>query len=109
MSDLFRWTTPSFDIEFDDDLDVADVTEAILAIKQWGNTVIEKDLSTATVDTENNIITWVLTQSETGLITKAKKCEVQCDCLLQNGMRTTTEPVTYSVQDSAKNEVITHE
>lgn len=109
MSDLFRWTTPSFDIEFDDDLDVADVTEAVLAIKQWGNTIVEKDITTATIDTENNIITWTLTQSETGLITKAKKCEVQCDCLLANGMRTTTEPVTYSVQDSAKNEVITHE
>ena len=109
MSDLFRWTTPSFDIEFDDDLDVADVTEAVFAIKQWGTTIVEKDITTATVDTTNNIITWTLTQSETGLITKAKKCEVQCDCLLANGMRTTTEPVTYSVQDSAKNEVITHE
>lgn len=109
MSDLFRWTTPSFDFEFDDDVDVADVTEAVFAIKQWGNTIVEKDITTATVDTTNNIITWTLTQSETGLITKAKKCEVQCDCLFANGMRTTTEPVTYSVQDSAKNEVITHE
>lgn len=109
MAILFRWTTPTIDVEFDNSVGVSDIEEAILAVKQWGNTIIERDITTVTIDTENNTISWLLTQAETGLIVTAKKCEIQADWLLTDGTRGTTGAYTYSVQDSAKNEVISNE
>lgn len=103
---LYRWTTPSFDIEFDDTVDVAEIDKAFLIIKQWDATVVEKSISSAVVDTDTNTISWTLSQAETGAIVKGKRCEVQCDCLFNSGARTTTDPITYTIQDSGVDEVI---
>lgn len=103
---IIRWTTPTFEFPFDEDIDVSDIDTAYLVIKQWGNNIVEKDITSATVDTSTNTVSWTLTQAETGLVVTAKKCDVMMDWLLDDGTRGRSEVVTYSVEDSGKNEVI---
>lgn len=106
MATLFRWTTPSFDVEFDETVDVAEIDKAYLVIKQWDSTVVSKDIASAVVDTDTNTISWTLSQAETGAIVKGKRCEVQCDCVFSSGARTTTDPISYTIQNSGVDEVI---
>lgn len=106
---IIRWTTPTFEFPFDEDIDVSDIDSAYLVLKQWGNTIVSKDITEATIDTTTNTVSWTLTQAETGLIANGKKCEAMCDWLLSDGTRGRSDVVPYSVEDSGINEVISNE
>lgn len=60
---MTRGTTPVIAFKFKQN-SVSDITQAYLTVKQVNNTV-EKDLSSAVVDTEANTIGWTLSQTET--------------------------------------------
>lgn len=106
---IIRWTTPTFEFSFGEDIDVSDIDTAYLVLKQWGNTIVSKDITEADIDTDANSISWTLTQAETGLVVTAKKCDVMMDWLLDDGTRGRSDVASYSVEDSGINEVISNE
>lgn len=63
MSSIIQGTTPLIKYTFKT-INVTDISVAYLTIKQRQIT-LEKDLTDATVDTDNNMICWRLTQEET--------------------------------------------
>lgn len=103
---LIRWTTPTIAFQFDEDMDLSELDEAYLVIKQWASAVITKDVTSATVDTTNNIVEWTLTQAEAGSLDRSKKCDIMMDWLLNDGTRGRSDVLSTSVEDSGKNEVI---
>ena len=81
---ITRGTTPSIKYKFNV-VDVSDIAVAYMTIKQ-GTVMIEKDLSDANVDTEENSLTWTLTQDETLLIQYSSlSVSVQCRYRLADG------------------------
>ena len=106
---IIRWTTPTFEFPFDEDISVSDIDSAYLVLKQWGNTIVSKDISEADIDSDANTVSWTLTQAETGLVVTAKKCDVMCDWVLSDGTRGRSDVASYSVEDSGINEVISDE
>lgn len=103
---IIRWTTPTFEFPFDEGIPVSDITSAVLVLKQWGNTIVSKDITSAEIDSVSNTVSWKLTQAETGLVVNAKKVEVMCDWLLDDGTRGRSDVVSYNVEDSGVNEVL---
>ena len=102
---IIRWTTPTIDFTFKT-IQVSDIDEAYLVVKQWDNTVIEKDITSATVDTDANTLSWTLTQAEAGLLTTGKRSSVMCDWVTSGGTRGRSKVLDSSVENSGKNEVI---
>lgn len=105
---IIRWTTPTFIFSFQT-VDVSDIDEAYLVVKQWDTAVIEKDLTSATVDTDENTLSWTLTQAEAGLLTTGKRYAAMCDWLTSDGTRGRSKVDEGSIENAGKNEVITHE
>lgn len=102
---IIRWTTATFIFEFQT-IQVSDITDAYLVIKQWDNVVIEKDLTSATVDTEENKLTWTLTQAEAGLLSTGKRYAAMCDWLTSSGTRGRSKVLEGSIENSGVDEVI---
>jgi hypothetical protein len=102
---IIRWTTATFIFEFQT-IQVSDITDAYFVVKQWDNTVIEKDLTSATVDTTENKLSWTLTQAEAGLLTTGKRYSAMCDWLTSSGTRGRSKVLEGSVENSGVNEVI---
>lgn len=102
---IIRWTTATFIFEFQT-IQVSDITDAYFVVKQWDNTVIEKDLTSATVDTEENKLTWTLTQAEAGLLAKEKRYAAMCDWLTSSGTRGRSKVLEGSIENSGVDEVI---
>lgn len=102
---IIRWTTPTFIFEFQT-VQVSDITDAYFVVKQWDNAVITKDMTSATVDTTNNRLTWTLTQAEAGLLSTGKRYAAMCDWLTSSGTRGRSKVLEGSIENSGKNEVI---
>lgn len=102
---VIRYTTPTFIFEFQT-IQVADITDAYFVVKQWDNVVIEKDLTSATVDTTHNKLTWTLTQTEAGLLSTGKRYAAMCDWLTDSGTRGRSKVQEGSIENSGKSEVI---
>lgn len=102
---IIRWTTATFIFEFKT-IQVSDITDAYFVAKQWDNTVIEKDLTSATVDTDANTLSWTLTQAEAGLLTTGKRYSAMCDWLTSSGTRGRSKVLEGSVENSGVDEVI---
>lgn len=105
---VVRFTTPTFKFTFKK-VDVSDIVEADLVVKQWDNTIVEKDFSSATVDTNENALLWTLTQAEAGLLLTGKRYAAMCDWLTSDGTRGRSKVDEGSIENAGKNEVITHE
>lgn len=102
---VIRYTTPTFIFEFQT-IQVSDITDAYFVVKQWDNAVITKDLTSATVDTTNNRLSWTLTQAEAGLLSTGKRYAAMCDWLTSGGTRGRSKVLEGSIENSGKNEVI---
>lgn len=102
---IIRWTTPTFIFKFNT-IEVSEIDEAYLVVKQWDNTVIEKDLTNATIDTANNTLSWTLSQAEAGLLSTGKRYAAMCDWLTSSGTRGRSKVLEGSIENSGKNEVI---
>lgn len=100
---IIRATTPAIKIVFKT-VNVSDITTAILTLKQKKTTVIEKDLSSATVGEED--ITWVLTQADTLEMVSGVDVTIVCDWKLLDGTRGRSASVTTAVGNPGKDEVI---
>lgn len=102
MTEIIRGTTPSIQYTYRT-VNVANITVAVLTIKQGDTLLVEKDLSTATV--AQKTITWTLTQENT-LLMKPGDVTVMVNWLLNDGTRGASRKKTYGVLDNDKNEVI---
>jgi len=101
--EIVRGTTPTIRYTFST-VDVADITTAILMIKQNGAKVIDRGLDTATIGTA--YLEWKLTQAETLKLTEDILADICLDWLLNDGTRGIGKTATVQVSSSAKNEVI---
>lgn len=102
---LIRGTTPTFEITFNT-VDVNDITVAYLVFKSGTVTVLEKDLTTATVG--ENSLAWTLSQGESFIVGKglARHIDVVCDWKLSDGTRGRSKVVPCVIELPGKNEVI---
>ncbi len=99
---LIRGTTPTIIFTFTDVL-VSDISKAYLVIKQSGASVIEKDISSATVGED---VRWTLEQEDTLSLKRKINADIYCDWLLNDGTRGRSKIQTESVEDSGIDEVI---
>ena len=83
MTRIIIGTTPTITYKFKV-VAVADITKAILTIKERGTTLIEKDLSDATVGEDT--LSWTLTQEET-LAIGVKSASIMLNWLTADGVR----------------------
>lgn len=101
---IIRGTTPTITFTFSEIL-TSDINKAILTVSQLGRVIIERDLSTATV--EANTLSWKLSQEETFLLQVSKGAtEIICDWLLNDGTRGRSVIRKEGVEPTGKNEVI---
>lgn len=100
---IIRGTTPTIIFTFND-IKPADITACVLAVKQDGQTIINKSLSDAIVEADN--ISFTLTQAETLTITKYYSVTVVLDWLLTDGTRGRSQAITATVEDPALNAVL---
>ncbi len=104
MSSLIRGTTPTIQFNFYD-VDVTDINVAYLYIKQRCQNVIEKDISTATVDTTNNALKWTLSQQESLALIPKQSAVIGCDWMVQ-AIRGRTNTLAVTIENSGMDEVI---
>ena len=102
MTKIIIGTTPTITYRFKV-VDVADITVAILTIKERGTTLIEKDLSDATVGEDT--LSWTLTQEET-LSIGAKSASMMLNWKLADGTRGASDVVLVTGGDNHIREVI---
>lgn len=100
---VIRGTTPTVIFTFTD-VDVGEITKAILTLKQDCTTVVEKDLSEATVG--ENSLSWLLSQEETLALSPRISVLIVCDWLLSSGIRGRSKEFISKVGNPGKNEVI---
>jgi len=67
-----RATTPTHTFTFPEDIEVGDVTEALITYSQCGKTILEKKLDDLEVDTEHNMFVLQLSEAETNLFAPGK-------------------------------------
>lgn len=67
-----RATTPTHTFTFPQGIKVGSVTEALVTYSQCGRIVLEKTLSDAEIDSENNRIAIKLSEEETNLFAPGK-------------------------------------
>lgn len=103
MAQIARLTTPAFTYK-PSAVDMSDITKVFLVIKQNGQPIITKDITTASI-TEDGY-TWTLSQAETQTLASRKSVTAQVDYLTTGGMRYTTVPKSYDITESAISEVI---
>lgn len=100
---IIRGTTPTIQFTYND-ITVSDITVAILSMKQKKQTVIEKDLTEATVGQKS--LSWTLTQEETLSLTPGQDVTIVCDWKLASGVRGRSKTFTTPAGEPGKDEVI---
>lgn len=102
MANVIRATTPTVTYKFNV-IDVADIVTAYLTIKQNGSTIIEKDLSDATVGEDT--LSWTFTQQETLQMAQGK---ISCmlNWLTEDGTRGASDKSVIIIDSNYKDEVI---
>ena len=102
MTKIIIGTTPTITYKFKV-VDVADITVAILTIKERGVNIIELNLSDATIGEDS--LSWTLTQEET-LQIGVKTCTMMLNWKTEDGTRGASEQVFVTGGDNHIREVI---
>ncbi len=100
MNEIARWTTPSITYK-PEAVEIANVDEIFLVVKQKGREVLRKGKEDAIVD--ENGFTWFFTQEDTSLFHDLVSVQVDYTC---GTARYTIQPRSYKITDSAIDEVI---
>ena len=103
MEEIVRGTTPTIKYTFST-INTSNLTVAKLVIQNTNDSLVEKDLSAATIGT--GYIQWVLPQSDTLALPDASYVTVKLDWLLNDGTRGIGKTIDLKVSSSAVNEVI---
>ena len=102
MASIIRLTTPTIKYGFKV-VTVSDIIAAYLTIRQNGQTIIEKDLSEATVGEKS--LSWRFTQEETKLLANGK-ITAMLNWKTQDGTRGASAKSTLVIDGNYKDEVI---
>ena len=102
MTKIIIGTTPTITYRFKV-VDVADITVAILTIKERGVNIIELNLSDATIGEDS--LSWTLTQEETLLI-GTRTATMMLNWKTEDGTRGASEQVFVTGGDNHIREVI---
>lgn len=102
MSNIIRGTTPTIKYTFST-VSVSDITAAYLTIVMNGSTLLEKDLTQATIDSDS--ISWTLTQQESLAMT-GSKVTAMLNWKLNDGTRGASTRTALFVEKNDKEEVI---
>ena len=105
MESIIKGTTPTIIFKYKS-INVSEITKAFLVIKQSVTTIVERDISSATVNTEDNQLEWILTQAETLDLKVGTTVFISCDWLLTSGTRGRSRMYRCEVEPSGKNEEI---
>lgn len=103
MAQIIRGTTPTFVFTFSK-VSVADIVTAILTVKQSGEILIEKELSSATIGEKT--LSWELTQEEC-LALNYGRSTVMINWLTQDGTRGASNEYSVDIVQNHIPEVIT--
>lgn len=103
MNNIARWTTPAITYK-PSAVDVEDIDDIFLVVKQNGQEILRKGLTDATVTTTDGFV-WTFTQQETSALNSQSISVVQVD-YTSGTMRYTTVPRQYRITESAIDEVI---
>ena len=101
MAAIIKGTTPTIAFTFST-VEISDITTAILTIKKDDEIVIEKDLTSATV--EESRLLWTLSQSET--LSIAGMAEIMLNWVTEDSTRGASEPMQVRFLPNHKEEVI---
>ena len=102
MAAIVRATTPTIKYKFSV-VDVQDISEAYLTVRQNGSLLFEKDLSDAYVGTD--YLSWTFTQAETLQMTSGR-ITMMLNWKTENGTRGASEKSMLEIDDNYKAEVI---
>ena len=102
MNSIIRGTTPTIQYTFKS-VNVANITTAYLTIKMSGATLIEKDITSATVGQKS--LSWMLSQAETLSMT-ASEVIIQLNWKLNDGTRGASLKTRMTISDNVKEVVI---
>lgn len=102
MANVIRATTPTITYQFSV-IDVTDISVAYLTITQGGKTIVEKDLTTATVGEDT--LSWTFSQAET-LAIRAGQAFTMLNWRLADGTRGASKREALIIEDNDKDEVI---
>lgn len=102
---LQRGTTPTIRYSFSK-VSVSDIIECYLTIMQNGELLFEKDLSSAVVDSEEEVISWKLTQEETLMFDTNGRLQMQIRYKLTGGEAYASKVVEESAYRILKDGVI---
>lgn len=102
MNKIARFTTPAITYK-PSAVDIENVDEIFLVIKQHGCEILRKDKTEAVTD--SNGFTWFLEQTDTAKLDSRLMSNVQID-YTSGTARYTTEPRAYHITESAISEVI---
>lgn len=99
---IARWTTPTIRYK-PRSVNMSEISELYLVIKQKGAVIVQKGLEDASVSEDG--YTWLLTQDETGQLEENLLATVQVDGKTEEGVRYTTCEKSFVISGSAINEV----
>lgn len=102
MNAIIRGTTPTIKYTFND-IEVSDITAAYLTVKMSKQTLLEKDITAATID--EGFIAWTFTQAETISMT-ADHIHMQLNWKLSDGTRGASKDCKVYVVENMKEVVI---
>ena len=102
MAQIIRGTTPTIEFKFKQ-IDVANLTTAILTIKQNGTVIIEKDKTAATIGEDS--VSWELSQEEC-LSLNYGRSTIMINWLLQDGTRGASNEYSVDIVQNHIPEVI---
>lgn len=104
MSSIIRSTTPTIKYKFKE-IDVSDIVVAYLTMEQHRRVVLEKDITSATIETEDNTIQWRLTQEETFSLAVGK-IAIMLNWRTASGIRGASNKDIIAIEPNLKAEVI---
>lgn len=105
MEMVVRGTTATFKYKANT-VNVSNVAVAFLTIKQFDNEKIQKDITSAAVNTTDQSISWKLTQTEALTLDPATTATAYCDVRLTDGTRFAAHEITFKIGKTGKPEVI---
>ncbi len=102
MNEIARFTTPAITYK-PSMVEIANVDEIFLVVKQNGREILRKDKTDASINA--NGFTWMFSQTDTSMLNSRAISMVQID-YTSGAMRYTTYPKPYNITESAISEVI---
>lgn len=102
MTAIVKGTTPTIYYTFST-VSVQNISVAYLTIKQFGEIVVEKDISSASI--RESALAWTLTQEET-LLLDVGSAKIMLNWLLSDGTRGIGKETEVKIKNNHKDEVI---